>query len=536
MPHEEPTPPPNTIPGAFMELYMLGILISDPVNGPPLYNKLLASEYSWNLERKRNKTDLEVQTAELASAVNEFYANTNTPIGFQIIKDVFSAAKDDSLLRITLNEIEKRAEDARNNAAAVVAQVDRHVRLQKSRLLADQYKAATDLGRLEEADEVLSSIQNSVPQARQRAIIEMADPLQAFAFMDEEEDECSRMQIPIQCFMDKNVTLRRKRVLTFIAKYYGGKSTFIRDCLFLNLQRHRCLLYSLETGDRPNAGFLMRAFRLTRDPARAGHPDLTPVRLAQLTQRDGYMGLSHRIETVDCLHNQRARIIPQLAETFRNLTIVMVPPGVLTMAMVKQDLEKGIREGRPYGIVAVDYLDKCKMKIKEAADKRLETIRVTQEFQVLCNDYDVAGITGSQLNAEGIRSNNPTAANANETIDKAMMGDDMIVSSQDPDGERDGIVKLLLDKTRGRKGKYSALVATGWDIGQYCVQDVLLDAEQPLRREGDTVDSDPAVVMFRAGQTVQQVMEALNISQATAYRRRAEAGIMDEQNRSTRTM
>lgn len=520
MPQEEvaASPPSNTIPSVYMELYMLGILISDPENGPILYTKLLASEYVWNQESSH---DIETQTAEIAFAVFDFYTATNIPVGFQVINDVFSSSKPTSLIRITLREIEKRAPEARESAAAIIAQVDRHIRLQQSRELAATYKAATDLGHLEEADEVIQQIQNTIPQARQRTTIEMTDPIQAFSFMDEEEDECSRMLIPIQTFMEKNCTLRRRRVLTFLAKYYGGKSTFIRDCIYLNLPRHRCILYSCETGDRPNAGFLMRAFRLTRDPFQRGRPDLTPVRTAVMTKTETAINITHRIELFDCLHNQRAQIIPQLQEKFFNLTIVMVPPGVLAMSMVKQDLEKGIREQRPYSIVGVDYLDKCKMRIKEAADKRLETIRITQEFQVLCNDYNVAGITASQLNAEGIKSNRPTGAHANESIDKPMLADDMIVSYQDSDMEKDGVVRLLLDKIRGRKGKYEVLISTGWDIGQFCMQDVLQD--MPIVHEG--VSTDDAVEMFRRGATVEEVIAATGISQATAYRRRGEAGL-----------
>jgi hypothetical protein len=193
------------------ELYWCVILATDPVRARPLAEKLRAVNYKWGVRKHDKKESLPVETAAIAKALIDYALRTGQPMGLVQLNACFPEPKKDSPVEWTLQDIARKSSD-HFLAEPILEQVDRQIRLQESEAVLMEWGEAIETGDLEKADEIVSDIRSSVPLSSGNTILDMTDPCQAFAFLDEDEDEDSRLVQPIDAF--PNTRIGKGRVLS----------------------------------------------------------------------------------------------------------------------------------------------------------------------------------------------------------------------------------------------------------------------------------------------------------------------------------
>lgn len=302
--------------------------------------------------------------------------------------------------------------------------------------------------------------------------INLRDSNAIFTRRREEQDERNQFRFPIACLEELHVAPRRGRVMQLGGPTHKGKSHLMREVVLANLRYHHILHYVLECGDEPEIAYWMMAYRLTKHAAsRTDRSLLTRVRLPHLSIEDDELRVAYSYATYDCVDHSE-QFIREHECDFANLHLFQVPPGLLTFRMIRQQIETLARQGVRIDLVAIDY--PSLMKTDSKRETRLEEARLAREFSELAASCNLAGISISQLNAEGNKAKKPNKLMMNESIDKSFIGDDILLIAQDDDAEEAQLAYVIYDKGRGEAHGMCAAVGTCLPIGKFCVSDMLI--------------------------------------------------------------
>ena len=348
-----------------------------------------------------------------------------------------------------------------------------HLRIRQLGLSAEQFLQAIE----DDPDEALEAFyQRANPLTRNSAgltPINMLDTTGYFARRRESQEERNQFRFPIPCLEDRWIAPKRGRVMTFAGPTHKGKSHVQRETVFINLRFHPIMHIYCEHGDDPETEYRMLAYGLTKHPGdRRDRHVPTTVSIPHLEVIDGKLNVSYTTRNFDCIDNQQTSIMEREAETFSHLYLYRASPLTLTFQMIRKELDRLRQLGIIIDMVAIDYPSKMKIDIKR--ETRLEEARLAMEFSQLCADYNIAGLSISQLNAEGNKAKKPTIYQLNESIDKAFIGDDIILITADEEAIKAQVAYLICGKVKGEEHGQTAAVATCLKIGRVCLDGVIV--------------------------------------------------------------
>jgi hypothetical protein len=461
-------------PPAVMEMAFLAILCTDSARALPLWERLQNVGYEWNRPDPGGKVMGLAESQAIANVC--IYCLTNgprAPIGTLQLKHILNPTPQSQLDR-SADEVVALATDPYFQPDLYLEQFDRFIRLRAVAKQLAEATSAVNTDDLEEADRILTEVQQTVSTSNEFVRIEMsADAF--FARRRSEQEECNQFRFPVRAFEELYIAPRRGRVLTIGGGTHKGKSTLGREIIYMNLRHHPCMHISIERGDEPDIGYVMHALHLTkRRPMTLRIPQLVLEDIG--TAQQHVAGINYVTREFQGIQNSEALIREHETQLRENLYLYRESPGVLTFKMVGRQLRRLQQRGITIDMVLIDY--PSLMKIDHKREKRLEEARLAQDFSQLAGEFNVAAISISQVNAEGNKALVPSKFNLNESIDKSFLGDDIIMIAQNEKTDlRNGITYVISDKVRGEDHGFAAVCTQCLYISQFCMDSHLISLD-----------------------------------------------------------
>jgi len=123
-------------------------------------------------------------------------------------------------------------------------------------------------------------------------------------------------------------------------------------------------------------------------------------------------------------------------------------------------------------------------------DHRLSLGREFEEFRALMGERHMAGLTPQQVNRQGMGARSVRVTHAAEDISLISTADIAITMSATPQEREKRLARLHVSKNRDGRDQFGALLTQNYDIGQFCVDAVKLDAEYWSWLQAQEEDND----------------------------------------------
>ena len=369
----------------------------------------------------------------------------------------------------------KRLADAGINEEYVLRSVRDFLRQQ--RIKAGVIRAAQLLqeGRVEEAErEVLASV-----RAQDKAIdtgLTLGDVRAVVRRRLAEEDD--GYLTGIKALDGLGLRLGRKTLTVVMAPTNRGKSWWLVHIgKFAVLQRARVAHVTLELSEREVlCRYAQALLSLTRDAASGSRK----VRLPSFERDESGMmvGIGMRRRKRPSLYSDRGlRMLERKMKSARylfgklRLVVKEFPTSSLTMGELEAYLGHLDALGYMPDMLIVDYADLMRVNV---SNMRLELGRLYQELRGLAVRHNMAVVTATQANREGMKARHVSSAHVAEDISKVFTADLVLTYSQTEEEERLGIARVIVEKARTVRRGDVAVIAQCYDIGQFCLDSSLL--------------------------------------------------------------
>lgn len=170
------------------------------------------------------------------------------------------------------------------------------------------------------------------------------------------------------------------------------------------------------------------------------------------------------------------------------LVVKEFPTGALTIPKLKSYLSSLEGVGFLPDIILVDYPDEFDIN---AANLRLETIKVYTDLRGIAVERNVAVACVTQLSDEGSRARTATKSHLAEAKGKAHKADVLLTYSQTQDEFELGLARIFVAKGRSDRDKFSVLISQAYAIGQFVVDSARMSHTYWDHVQGiDTEDED----------------------------------------------
>jgi hypothetical protein len=283
----------------------------------------------------------------------------------------------------------------------------------------------------------------------------------------------------------------RGTVMLFLAPSGFGKTWFAINVGRRGLQGHKRVLHlTLELDEMPTlVRYLQSLFAVPRD---AG--ELISMKIAKTGPGEHFAGLRRRkIKPAFALTDPRVERKIQVkmdwyGSRIGNLIIKQFPMRRLDMASLAGYLdtleatEKFIPD-----LVIIDYFGVVKTDPK---DHRISLGREFEEFRALMGERHMAGLTPQQVNRQGMGARSVKVTHAAEDISLINTADIAITMSATGQEREKKLARLHVSKNRDGRDQFGALITQNYDIGQFCVDAIKLDAEYWSWLQAQEDDSD----------------------------------------------
>lgn len=310
--------------------------------------------------------------------------------------------------------------------------------------------------------------------------ITFGDKVQSLAFLDDDD------QKPLLCGVrgldELGAGPARRTLNLFLAPMNSGKSWWLINCGKYGLLQGESVAHvTLEMSGRKTAGRYMQAFFSIGKHQR-------PVRVPRFV-------IDPHGQTTDVDYEDLVR--PSLADPDiravlgrlldrakrKRLLIKEFPTGGLTIAMLKAWLDSLERfEKFVPSMLIIDYADL--MAIKDAKNKRDELGEIYKQLRGIGVERNIAIVTATQTNREGIGATNVDVGHLSEDISKSFTADTIITYNQTEQEYALGMARLFLAKHRDDEAKRWILIAQSYAIGQFC-----LDSAPMINKYWDFIKS-----------------------------------------------
>lgn len=157
------------------------------------------------------------------------------------------------------------------------------------------------------------------------------------------------------------------------------------------------------------------------------------------------------------------------------LIIKSFPTGKLTVSMLNAYLDGLDRFHKiTPDMIMIDYPDLMKM---DAKNLRLEIGQTIADLRGVGVERNAAVVVPSQGNRDSETAKWVTGSMAAEDISKLATADTVVTYSQTPGEKRLGLARLLCEKNRNDEDKFQVLISQAYQMGQFCLDSVLMNSE-----------------------------------------------------------
>ena len=380
------------------------------------------------------------------------------------------------------------------NAEFVLSQLHKFVRQQTLKSGVVEAVEALEAGNIDEAELVLAKAMKGQAISFEPGL-NLSDPDATIGLLDDLEEP--GFDLGIKPLDDFGVIPRRKELMLFIAPRGRGKSWFCTHVAKMAImQRWSVVVVTLEMSEKRYAArFLQSFFSIAKRNAE--------VRVAEflLDKAGSLMDIIHK--TIERITFRDDGIAALLTKKVRReftkrkpLVVKQFPTGALTIQQLEAYLENLERhEGVTPDCLIIDYPDLMKHDPK---NKRIELGQLLEQIRGICVARNMAGVAVSQGNRESERAVTVTGDMAAEDISKLATADVCITYSQTRPEKKLGLARLLVEKARNDRDKFSVLITQAYEIGQFCLDAIMLHedywdldlADEPAQRGKRPRDDD----------------------------------------------
>lgn len=358
------------------------------------------------------------------------------------------------------------------NAEFVVTQLNKFIRQQSMKSAIISAVEALEDGRIDDAEVAVQKGLNSQAVSFDLGT-DIRNPAKAMQFLNNTNDG---FYTGIEELDKREAMPRRKELFVFIAPRGRGKSWFLTHLTKMAaLQRLTVLVVSLEMSeDRYSQRVLQSMFSISKRN--------TTVRVP-IFDKDEHGNL----ETIQYEEVERMTLgDPNIREYLqRNITrrlarrppliIKSFPTGKLTVSMLNAYLDGLDRFHKiTPDMIMIDYPDLMKM---DAKNLRLEIGQTIADLRGVGVERNAAVVVPSQGNRDSETAKWVTGNMAAEDISKLATADTVVTYSQTPGEKRLGLARLLCEKNRNDEDKFQVLISQAYQMGQFCLDSVLMNSE-----------------------------------------------------------
>lgn len=407
----------------------------------------------------------------IATAALDYIRRYNTPPKGQLeylLEYELNRGEAGKLLGNQLDSIADQAKDIQ--ASFILEELDRFIELQRTtKALGAALEAATG-GDLEEARAQIAKAREGGAQ-RGSPGISLNNPKQSLSFLDDEWEEGFSSGVHI---IDKIGSVPARKTLTlFIAPPSRGKSWWCTAVGKAGIQHHRKVIHiTLENSAKMTSRrYLQSLFSLTKketlEVAVTNFPEGS-INTEQITRPSVE---AKRDEVTKKLNRWGSRM---------QLYIKEYPSGYLTLDELNLFLDDFARNGdgdtagfEP-DILIVDYGDLMRLDI---GNYRLDIGHTTVGLRGIAGSRNCAVCSPVQGNRDSDSIKTVKRNNAAEDWSRIGTADNVYTYSQTPEEHKLGLARISVEKSRNERDRYMVLISQAYQIGQFALDSVLMQAD-----------------------------------------------------------
>lgn len=414
---------------------------------------------------------------EVAGMAIDYLDQYKEPIGDHLADHLEGIlGGDDQRKAASYRRLLEQLESARTttNGEYVVNQVQKFVRGQNIKSALVDAVAAVDDGRVDDAalamQKGLASQELSFSTG-----LRLNDPKQALRFMSQ---DLAPFQSGIEHLDRYGVGPARKTLMLLLAPLNRGKSWWMMHLgKWALLQRLTVLHITLEMSEEKCAQrYLQCLYSLSKEQAAARVPRFI---MGRGTEAGRVMSVDFETISRPSLADPNAaafltkKITGDLARR-PPLIIKEFPTSQLTFSMLEAYLDSLERfEGVVPDLIILDYADLMALDPKNL---RAELGELIKRLRGVAVSRNIAMLTASQSNREGINAKLIDERNLSEDVSKGFTADTIVTYNQTEAEFAMQLARLYVSKNRDGQARMMALISQAYGIGQFCLDSVALQS------------------------------------------------------------
>jgi len=404
----------------------------------------------------------------IAVAALDYIQRYHQPPGGQLeylLEAQFRRGEEGKLLAKTYDMMKQQVESIQ--PAFVLDQLDRFLASQRMTVNLERALESLMRGDLDEARTFVNQSQTIISPASKG--IWLKDPKQSLAFMDQEDDDFFSTGIEV---LDRaGVTPTRKTLSFMMASTGKGKSWWLVDVGKRGIQHHwKTLHVTLENSEEMTSRrYIQSIFSLTKK-------DTKEIKVPIFNSSEGSTSIDFHTILRGSVLSKRREIEARLKRmhSFPPLLIKEFATAQLSVETLDVYLDSLARE---YGfipdLIILDYADLMKI---DSNQLRVDTGRLYRELRGLSVSRNAALVTATQGNRESDTAKTVDRRNVAEDWSKIGTADNVYTYSQTAEELKLGLARILVAKSRNERDRWMALISQAYEIGQFCLDSVLMQA------------------------------------------------------------
>lgn len=411
---------------------------------------------------------------EVAGVAIDFIDQYSEPVGEHlpdhlehILKgeDTRKAASYDRLLKSLF------AGQASINPDYVISSLHKFVRQQNMKSAVLRAVEALGDGRIDDAEvELQKGLKNQVLAFEPG--IDLADAAQSLTYLDNADEA---MLTGIDALDRFGIGPSRGTLYLVSGPLGKGKSWWLMQIgKYALLQRHVVLHITLEmSAEKTAQRYHQMLFGITKRPGTVRVPRLTKTSSGDIKAVD-YEDIEDLPSMMD--DDIRAVLTKKIQRRLSRRAAFKVKKfssGSLTIAGLNAYLDGLERyEGIVPDIILVDYAELMFMDPK--VDKRGAIGTLFVQLRGIADERKCAMVTASQVNRPGIGKTTTDEQDLSEDISKGFTVDTLVTYNQTDMEKKMGLARLHVAKHRDDVGGMTALITQAYEMGQFCLDSVLM--------------------------------------------------------------
>lgn len=359
------------------------------------------------------------------------------------------------------------------NGQYVLTELHKFVRAQTFKAGLVEAFEATQAGNIDAAESAMSKALKAQVVAFEPGL-NLADPNMMIGLLDNLEEP--GFDLGIKPLDDMGIIPRRKEMMVFVAPRGRGKSWFcVHAAKYAMLQRWSTVVISLEMSDKRYAArYIQSFFSISKRD--------TDTQVARLIRdRDGKLEdiLQEQVKRMSLadpdIHAFLSKRIKAEFQKRSPLFIKQFPTGSCTLDMIRAYLDSLERfEGVTPDLIIIDYPALMK---HNANNKRIELGMLVEGIRGIGVERNAATIVPWQGNRVTETAKFVRGADIAEDISILATADTLLTMSQTPMEKKLGLARIGAEKARNDADKFVALITQAYNIGQFCLDSMLLDGD-----------------------------------------------------------